>query len=107
MKPPNGSSIYQYQYTDGAAGGITGPLGDYYNYNHAQVDAQGSFALSQSLKLLVSGMNLTNEVFGFYYGSPKYDTQREHYDPTYMFGLRWTPSAHRKSRAQCAGPCAE
>jgi TonB-dependent receptor len=88
----NGSSIYQYQYIDGAAGGPQGPLGDYYNYPHTQVDAQGSYQLHRGFKLLVSGLNLTNEEFGFYYGSPKYDTQREFYHPTYSFGLSWTPS---------------
>ena len=91
----NGSSIYQYQYTDGAPGGPHGPLGDYYNYNHTQVDVQGSYALPRGFKLLISGLNLTNEEFGFYYGSPKYDTQREFYQPTYMFGLSWAPSRER------------
>lgn len=91
----NGASIYGYQYTDGATGGPQGPLGDYYNYNHTQVDAQGSYQLHRGFKLLVSGLNLTNEEFGFYYGSPKYDTQREFYHPTYMFGLSWTPSSER------------
>jgi len=33
--------------------------------------------------------------FGFYYGSPKYDTQREFYHPTYSFGLIWTPVRER------------
>jgi len=33
--------------------------------------------------------------FGFYYGSPKYDTQREFYHPTYSFGLNWTPVRER------------
>src|ERR1039458_1263391 len=87
----NGSSIYYYQYTDGALGGPTGPLGDNYNYTHTQVDAQASYALHHGFKLLVSGLNLTNEEFGFYYGSPKYDTQREFYHSTYSFGLSWTP----------------
>jgi len=87
----NGASIYQYQYTDGAPGGLRGPLGDYYNYPHTQVDAQGSYAFRRGFKLLVSGLNLTNEEFGFYYGSPKYDTQREFYHPTYSFGVSWTP----------------
>ncbi|HEV2322839.1 MAG TPA: TonB-dependent receptor [Terracidiphilus sp.] len=91
----NGASIYQYQYTDGSPGGPTGPLGDYYNYPHAQLDAQGSYALRHGLQLLVSGLNLTNEEFGFYYGSPKYDTQREFYHPTYSFGLKWTPVRER------------
>ena len=91
----NGSSIYVYQYTDGTPGGPQGPLGDNYNYPHTQVDAQGSYALPRGFKLLVSGMNLTNEEFGFYYGSPKYDTQREFYHPTYMFGLSWAPAPER------------
>jgi TonB-dependent receptor len=91
----NGASIYYYQYTDGAPGGSSGPLGDNYNYNHTQVDAQGSYALHHGFKLLVSGLNLTNEEFGFYYGSPKYDTQREFYHPTYSFGLSWTPVRER------------
>lgn len=91
----NGSSIYYYQYTDGAPGGPQGPLGDNYNYPHTQVDAQGSYALRDGFKLLVSGMNLTNEQFGFYYGSPKYDTQREFYHPTYMLGLSWTSASER------------
>jgi TonB-dependent receptor len=91
----NGASIYYYQYTDGAPGGPTGPLGDNYNYPHTQVDAQGSYALPRGFKLLVSGLNLTNEEFGFYYGSQKYDTQREFYHPTYSFGLSWTPQRER------------
>ena len=90
----NQSSIYYYQYTDGAPGGPTGPLGDNYNYDHTQIDAQGSYALPHGFKLLVSGLNLNNEEFGFYYGSPKYDTQREFYHPTYSFGLSWAP--HRE-----------
>lgn len=91
----NGASIYYYQYTDGAPGGPQGPLGDNYNYPHMQVDAQGSYALPHGFQLLISGLNLTNEEFGFYYGSPKYDTQREFYHPTYMFGLKWTPKHER------------
>lgn len=88
----NQASIYYYQYADGAPGGPQGPLGDNYNYNHLQIDAQGSYALRKGLQLVVSGLNLNNEVFGFYYGSPKYDTQREFYHPTFSFGLKWTPA---------------
>jgi len=86
----NDASIYVYQFTDGAPGGPQGPLGDNYNYPHTQVDAQGSYALPHGFKLLVSGLNLTNEEFGFYYGSPKYDTQREFYHSTFSFGVSWT-----------------
>lgn len=92
----NGASIYTYQYTDGTPGGPQGPLGDFINYPHTGVDAQGSYALPRGFKLLVSGLNLTNEEFGFYNGSPKYDVQREFYHPTFMFGLSWAPSAKER-----------
>jgi hypothetical protein len=36
-----------------------------------------------------------HEEFGFYYGAQKYDTQREFYHPTYMFGLSWSPARER------------
>ena len=87
----NQASIYAYQYADGAPGGVKGPLGDIFFYNHTQVDAQGSFALRHGFQLLVTGLNLTNEVFGFYDGSEPYMIQREYYKPTYSFGVRWSP----------------
>ena len=37
------------------------------------------------------GLNLTNEVFGFYQGSPQYMIQREFYKPSIAAGLRWSP----------------
>jgi TonB-dependent receptor len=91
----NGPSIYQYQYQTQPAGtpdfGPKGPNGDNFLYPHLQVDAQGSFRMRKDLSLLVQGLNLTNEVFGFYNGSPMYVVQREYYKPTYTFGLRWQP----------------
>jgi TonB-dependent receptor len=90
----NSASIFQYQYTsaqDVANLGTRGPAGDNYLYAHLQVDAQASFHLTKSLSALVQGLNLTNEVFGFYNGSPQYVVQREYYKPTYTFGLRWEP----------------
>ena len=69
--------------------GVKGPLGDLYLYSHFQVDAQGSVYLGKGLTAIASGLNLNNQVFGFYYGSPQYFTQREFYKPTYTFGLRW------------------
>jgi TonB-dependent receptor len=86
----NGPNIFQYQYTDGAAGGLKGPSGDVYLYSHFQVDAQGSIRLHKGLEAIVSGLNLNNDVFGFYYGSSPFPIQREYYKPTYTFGLRWT-----------------
>jgi TonB-dependent receptor len=88
----NGASIYSYQWTTGAGvGGPAGPAGDIYFYPHLQVDAQASYRVKKNLTFLVQGLNLTNEVFGFYNGSPQYVIQREFYSPTYSFGLRWEP----------------
>jgi TonB-dependent receptor len=110
----NGASIYAYQYenlsyvTDangnlilGAngkpettpnpqVGGTAGPVGDNYLYAHLQVDAQTSYRLGKGFEVYAQGLNLTNEVFGFYNGSPQYVVQREYYHPTYGGGLRWT-----------------
>ena len=46
----------------------------------------------RGLQLIVSGLNLTNEVFGLYQGSPNFPIQREYYKPSYSFGLRYTLS---------------
>ncbi|MGP0074978.1 MAG: TonB-dependent receptor domain-containing protein, partial [Bryobacteraceae bacterium] len=85
----NGASIYAYQYQDGAPLGLTGPMGDNYLYSHLQVDAQGSYRMPKGFKLIVFGENLTNEVFGFYNGSPIWPVQREYYNRTIGAGLRW------------------
>jgi TonB-dependent receptor len=90
----NSASIYQYQYNteiDTVGLGPKGPAGDNYLYSHLQVDAQASVRVQKQLTLLWQGLNLTNDVFGFYNGSPWYVTQREYYHPTYSFGLRWEP----------------
>jgi TonB-dependent receptor len=85
----NGANIAAYQYQDGAPLGLTGPLGDNYFYSHLQVDAQGSYRLPKGFKLVVYGLNLTNEVFGFYNGSPVWPVQREYYNRTIGAGVRW------------------
>ena len=41
------------------------------------------------------GKNLTNEVFGFYNGSPSLPVQREYYKPTIGAGLRWTSTPEK------------
>jgi TonB-dependent receptor len=100
----NSASIYQYQWEqcagaqeaqgaceDPANLGPKGPLGDNYLYAHLQIDAQASYRVAKGFTVLWQGLNLTNEVFGFYNGSPWYLTQREYYHPTYSFGLRWEP----------------
>ncbi len=87
----NSASIYQYQWEQctaavaaaGAAGtgpgcedpgylGPKGPVGDNYLYAHLQVDAQASFRVQRTLTVLWQGLNLTDQVFGFYNGSPWY-----------------------------------
>lgn len=86
----NQANINSYQYQDGTPGGVKGPLSDTYFYSHIQVDAQGSVGLRHGFTLIVSGLNLNNEVFGFYQGSPQYMIQREYYQPTYSAGVRWS-----------------
>jgi len=88
----NAANIFQYNYSDGADLGIKGPNGDVYLYSHLQVDAQAQIRMYRGLQLVVGGLNLTNEVFGFYQGSPQYPIQREYYKPSYMCGLRYTLS---------------
>jgi len=94
----NGANIFQYAYKpllpDGSpnpvsVGGIHGPSGDQYLYAHFQVDAQASLRIHRGLTFIFSGLNLNNEVFGFYNGSPQYPIQREYYKQTYLFGFRW------------------
>jgi len=94
----NDANIFQYNYfnlnPDGSpaavALGIKGPRGDVYLYAHTQVDAQCSFRVYHGLQFIVASLNLTNEVFGFYQGSPRFPIQREYYKPSYEFGLRYT-----------------
>ncbi len=73
------------------ADGPTGPFGDGYFYSHLQVDAQGSIRLAHGLNFVMYGLNLTDEVFGFYQGSPQFMIQREYYRPTVAAGFRWSP----------------
>ena len=68
-----------------------GPFGDNYFYPHLQFDAQGSVRLTHGLTFVMYGLNINNEVFGFYNGSPQYMLQREFYKPTIAAGFRWSP----------------
>jgi hypothetical protein len=92
----NGPNIAAYQFSDGTAGGIKGPFGDNYFYAHLQVDAQGSVRLNHGLSFVMYGLNLNNEVFGFYNGSTQYMLQREYYRPTVAAGFRWNPTLEHK-----------
>ncbi len=97
----NQASIYAYQFTDGTGEsspspfGIRGPFADNYLYTHFQVDAQSDIELPKNFTLIFDGLNLNNEVFGFYNGSPQFMVQREYYHPTYSLGLRWSPRGEK------------
>jgi TonB-dependent receptor len=106
----NAAMIFAYQFSDLTAGptgivptdpsmltagGVKGPGGDNYLYPHLQLDVQGSYKLAHSLSVYAYGLNLNNEVFGFYNGSPQYVVQREYYKPTFAAGLRWTPRSEK------------
>jgi TonB-dependent receptor len=106
----NGPQIFHYAFQNEAVAqdgsgkivsspvplGIKGPLCDNYLYQHTQVDAQASFRMYKGLQFIFAGLNLTNEVFGFYNGSPQFPIQREYYKPSYEFGLRYTLASEGK-----------
>jgi TonB-dependent receptor len=90
--------FYNYSHVDAATDkdpilGLRGPGGDVYFYAHTQFDIQGSYRIRKGLRFEASGLNLSNEVFGFYQGSGIYPIQREFYKPTVSFGMRWTSSS--------------
>ena len=76
-------------------GGTKGPGGDNYLYAHYQFDTQASYKLPFGFQIYGYGLNLNNEVFGFYNGNTQYVVQREYYHPTYAGGIRWTSSREK------------
>jgi TonB-dependent receptor len=95
----NDANIFAYNYghIDAATDkdpilGIHGANGDVYFYAHTQFDIQGNYRLYKGLSFFAYGLNLSNEVFGFYQGSKIYPNQREYYHPTVAFGMRWSSS---------------
>jgi TonB-dependent receptor len=97
----NQANISSYNFQDGTdgsdatPGGLKGPFGDVYFYSHLQVDAQGSVRLAHGLTFIMYGLNLSNEVFGFYQGQPQFMIQREYYTPTIAAGFRWSPTREK------------
>jgi TonB-dependent receptor len=91
------ASLFQYEYTsptyvtgaDPSGLGPSGPSGDIWTLSHFQIDAQASYRFYKGLSAVVSGLNLNNEVFGYYQGSTQFINQREYYKPTYSGGLRY------------------
>ena len=92
--PILGSNGQQETTANPQVNGTAGPAGDNYLYSHFQFDTQASYKLPWGFQVYAYGLNLNNEVFGFYNGSPQYVVQREYYHPTYAGGLRWT--SHRE-----------
>lgn len=44
------------------------------------------------------GLNLNNQVFGFYQGSPLYMIQREYYQHTFAARVRWSPVREKQKK---------
>ena len=86
----NDANIYAYNYSPGADLGLKGPNGDQYLYAHTQLDAQASYMIQRRLQIVLALLNLNNEVFGFYQGTPQYPLQREFYNRTVSIGIRVT-----------------
>jgi TonB-dependent receptor len=96
----DGPSLFSYNYLspsffaaannpDPSGLGPTGPSGDVWTLAHYQIDAQASYRIWRGLSLKVVGLNLNNEVFGYYQGSDQFVNQREYYKPTYTGGIRY------------------
>jgi TonB-dependent receptor len=105
----NGASVFSYNYVapslapgagaDPSGLGPTGPSGDVWTLAHTQVDAQASYRAWRGLSVLASGLNLNNEVFGYYTGSTQFVNQREYYKPTYTFGVHYSFGEDKSARA--------
>lgn len=100
----NQANLAAYQYTTdnagpitvgGGGGGVNGPNGDNFFYSHLQMDLQGSYKLPKGFTAVAYGLNLNNEVFGFYNGSTSFPVQREFYKQTFGGGLRWSPTREK------------
>jgi outer membrane receptor protein involved in Fe transport len=97
------ASLYGYGYVsptyvtgaDPSGLGPKGPSGDTFTLTHFQVDAQASYRFWKGVSAVVDGLNLNNEVFGYYTGSTQFVNQREYYKPTYTAGLRYTLGHNR------------
>jgi TonB-dependent receptor len=97
------ASLFSYNYTspayvtgaDPSGLGPSGPSGDTFTLTHYQVDAQVSYRFYKGISAVLSGLNLNNEVFGYYTGSTQFVNQREYYKPTYSGGLRYNFQKNR------------
>jgi TonB-dependent receptor len=96
------ASLFTYNYVspsyvsgaDPSGLGTKGPSGDIFTLTHFQVDAQVSYRFYKGFTAVVSGLNLNNEVFGYYQGNTNFVNQREYYKPTYTGGVRYALGKH-------------
>ena len=101
----NGASLFSYNWIapslapgsnpDPSGLGPTGPSGDVWTLPHLQTDAQATYRFWRGLSVMANGLNLNNEVFGYYTGSTQFVNQREYYKPTYSLGLHYTFNGER------------
>ena len=81
----NGSSIYQYAYaTANGSQPIWDPRALQVMSIFIRISSsmpKASFKMPKGFTFQLAGLNITNEVFGFYMGSPQYVLQREYYGP--------------------------
>jgi TonB-dependent receptor len=104
----NGASLYSYNWisptlapgagADPSGLGPAGPSGDVWTLAHMQIDAQATYRIWRGMSVLASGLNLNNEVFGYYTGSLQFVNQREYYKPTFTGGLRYNFGAGKSKK---------
>lgn len=77
---------YLYAVGDGTPNPATG---DTYMMPHTQVDASLNFAVTPTSQIVIQGLNLSNEVFGYYIGTPRTFKQREFYGRSVSVAVRY------------------
>jgi TonB-dependent receptor len=80
----NGAMIDSY------GDGTATPSGDTYFYAHGQIDGSIIFNATQTIQIQAQVLNLNNEPFGFFMGTPghEYNIQREYYKQTFFLGTK-------------------
>lgn len=92
LGPVSAKATYQYvdkfihKVGDGSADPSTG---DEYTMVHTQVDALVAVAITSEVQLVVQGVNLNNEPFGYYVGTPTAFKQKEFYGRTVTGAFRF------------------
>jgi hypothetical protein len=64
-------------------------------YDRGRLSLRVGISYNGARRAFESGLNLNNEIFGFYNGSPEYVLQREFYGPMVGGGVRWSPTREK------------